>query len=70
MLSWLSLIEVIFFGSSKSFNSLIVKCFGLQQKALHSGWLNILYLPVYPRLNQKAIRGADWVLPEWKGDGK
>jgi hypothetical protein len=42
-----------------SLKPLIIKCFGLQQKALHVGWLNILYLPVYPRLNQKAMRGAD-----------
>ena len=62
--------SLIALHSGISLRPFIIKCFGLQQKALHSGWLNILYLPVYPRLNQKAIRGADWVLPEWKGEGK
>ena len=50
--------------SGISFCPFIIKCFGLQQNALQVGLLNILYLPVYPRLNQNAIRGADCVLPE------
>ena len=45
--------------SGISLTPLSIKCLGLQQNGVQVGLLNTRYLPVYPLLNQKAIRGAD-----------
>ena len=49
----------ILLHSGISLTPFSIKCLGLQQNGVHVGLLNIRYLPVYPLLNQKAIRGAD-----------